>query len=133
MTHTATPQRNYYQDPESGIDYLASRTGPLSMRIHRQEPADRQIQPVAVISFSDIYNPDGPWYAAPLGQTGWNRVHERRYQTPESAAMAVAREDVVITRSQRRHETELPAIRTEAETDLERFLQPEPADTTPLE
>ena len=133
MTDTVAARRTYYQDPESGIAYLASRTEPLSMRILRQEPDDRQIVPVAVISFTDIYNPDGPWYAVPLGNTGWSRVHERRFQTPESAAVAVAREDVVITRSQRRHETELPAIRAEAEADLERFFNPEPADTIPPE
>ena len=132
MTHTATAQRRYYEDPNSGIDYLANRTGPLSMRILRQEPTDQQILPIAVISFTDIYNPDGPWYVAPLGQTGWSRVYERRFQTPESAAVAVAREDAAITSSQRRHETELPAIRAEAETDMNRFFQPEPADTGPL-
>lgn len=132
MTDTATAQRTYYQDPDSGIAYLASRTGPLSMRILRQEPTDQPIVPVAVISFTHIYNPDGPWYAAPIGQTCWSRVHKRRFQTPESAAVAVAREDAAITSSQRRHETKLPAIRAEAETDMNRFFQPEPADTGPL-
>ena len=101
MTDTPTAQLQYYRDPASGISYYAERTGPLSLSIHRQQDTYEALLHIAVVGFSAIYNPDGPWYVQPVGDVRWNRVHRMRFQRPEPAARAIAKEDAFIVHSHR--------------------------------
>ena len=132
MITTSTARCQYYRDAASDISYYAERTGPLSLSIHRQENPRDALRHIAVVGFSDIYNPDGPWYVQPVGDVRWNRVHRMRFQRPAPAATLIAKEDALITHAQRRNQDRLPEMRTEGQADLDRFFEqnsPEPGPT----
>lgn len=132
MANTFPARRRYYQHPESGIAYFATPTGPLSMDITRQDnPARMPPVHIADITFKTVYNPDGPWSVQPAASISPNRVHLLRFQRPEQAAMAIAREDAEITYSDILNRKRLPEMRAEGEADMDRFFSDDHADAPP--
>ena len=61
MADIPAHRHQYYKDPESGIAYFATRNGPPGMDILRRRQDDSRLLHIAAISFSAVYNPDGPW------------------------------------------------------------------------
>ena len=133
MADTDPARRHYYRHPESGIDYFATRTGPLSMDITRQDKTTNAPDRIAIIAFDTVYNPDGPWYVEPAASIRRNRVHLLHFQHPKQAAMAIAKEDAEITYSDILNRKRLPAMRAEGEADMDRFFSHDHADPVPTE
>ena len=133
MAEAFPARHHYYRHPESGIAYFATRTGPLSMDVIRQDNPDHVPDRIAAIEFDTFYNPDGPWYVRPADGIHRNRVHMRRFQHPEPAAMAIAKEDADIIYSDLLNQKQLPAMRAEGEADMDRFFSADHADPVPTE
>ena len=131
MITTSTARCQYYRDAASDISYYAERTGPLSLSIHRQENPRDALRHIAVVGFSDIYNPDGPWYVQPVGDVRWNRVHRMRFHRPAPAATLIAKEDAFIVHYQRMYLNRLPEMRAEGQGDLDRFFEQNRPDLGP--
>ena len=129
MAQTFPARHQYYRHPESGIAYFATRTGPLDMDITRQETPGDVPERIAAIGFDTFYNPDGPWYVVPVDGIRLNQVHMRRFHHPETAAMAIAKEDAEITYSDILNQKQLPAMRAEGEADMDRFFTADPVPT----
>ena len=131
MSVTSPIRRHYYRHPDSGIAYFATRTGTLSMDITREDKPGDVPDRIASIAFDAFYNPDGPWYVAPAAGIRRNRVHLLHFQRPDTAAMAIAKEDAEITYSDILNRQRLPAMRAEGEADMDRFFSQSQANPAP--
>ena len=133
MADTFPARHHYYQHPESGIAYFATRTGTLSMNITRQDKPANVPDRIAIIGFDTVYNPDGPWYVEPAASIHRNRVHLLHFQHPEQAAMAIAKEDAELTYSDILNHKRIPEMRAAGEADMDRFFSHDHADPVPTE